>query len=183
VLANAQQLSGDPLRVAIGGESAGGNLATVACLKARDEGDRLPIAQLLIYPVTDSAMNTPSYLENVNAKPLNAAMMSWFWTYYLENKVQGHEPYAAPMLATSLRGLPPAIVITAEFDPLRDEGEGYAQRLIDAGVPVHLQRYDGLTHEFFGLAGVVPKAKQAVDDVAKGLKQAFAQRGEVGARR
>lgn len=179
VMTNAANINGDPTRIAVGGESAGANLATVACLKARDEGGNMPIAQLLIYPVTDSAMNTPSYQENATAKPLNAAMMPWFWHHYLENESQGREPYASPMQATDLSGLPAATVITAEFDPLRDEGEAYARRLLDAGVPVFAKRYDGVTHEFFGLAGAVPKAKQAVEDVANALKQAFALQGEV----
>ena len=179
VMANAGNINGDPTRVAVGGESAGANLATVACLKARAEGGHMPISQLLIYPVTDSAMNTPSYQENAHAKPLNAAMMSWFWHQYLENESQEREPYAAPMYATDLSGLPRATVLTAEFDPLRDEGEAYARRLLDAGVPVFAKRYGGVTHEFFGLAGAVPKAKQAVEDAAKALKEAFALQGEV----
>lgn len=178
VMANAQQLNGDPSRVAVGGESAGGNLATVACLKIRDAKEQMPVAQLLVYPVTDSSMNTPSYQENANAKPLNAAMMSWFWHYYLENESQGREPYASPLHA-NLSGLPPATVLTAQFDPLRDEGEAYAQKLLDAGVPVFAKRYDGVTHEFFGLAGVVPTAKQAVEDAATALKEAFVSQGEV----
>jgi acetyl esterase len=177
VIANAARLGGDPRRVAVGGESAGGNLATVACLKARDQGGAMPIAQLLVYPVTDSRMNTPSYRENANAKPLNSAMMAWFWKNYLHSEAEGREPYASPMQATGLNGLPPAIVITAELDPLRDEGEAYAQRLADAGVPVRAQRYNGVTHEFFGLAGVVPTAKEALQEAVEGLQEAFAHRG------
>lgn len=173
VLENAAELRGDPARVAVGGESAGGNLATVACLKARDEGGRLPLAQLLIYPVTDARMNTPSYEEQREAKPLNAAMMPWFWKHYLESESQGREPYASPMLAGSLAGLPPAIVITAENDPLRDEGEAYARRLSDEGVPVDARRFDGVMHEFFGLAGAVGKAADAVKFAAEGLRKIF----------
>jgi acetyl esterase len=177
VLANAGRLGGDPRRVAVGGESAGGNLATVACLKARDQGGVMPVAQLLIYPVTDSRMNTPSYRENTASQPLHSAMLPWFWKHYLNSEAEGSEPYASPMQATSLRGLPPAIVITAEIDPLRDEGEAYAQRLTEAGVQVHAKRYDGVTHEFFGLAGVVPKAKEALQDAVAGLKEAFSGLG------
>lgn len=173
IMANARQINGDPHRVAVGGESAGGNLATVACLKARDAGERLPIAQLLIYPVTDAAMNTPSYSDNAQAKPLNASMMAWFWYHYLENEFQRSESYVSPLQTTDLSGLPPATVLTAEFDPLRDEGEAYARRLLEAGVSVFAKRYNGVTHEFFGLAGVVPKAKQAVTDAADSLKEAF----------
>jgi acetyl esterase len=173
VIANAAQLGGDPNRVAVGGESAGGNLATVVCLKAKDEGGKMPVAQLLIYPVTDSRMNTRSYQENTDSKPLNSAMMPWFWKHYLGDEADGREPYASPLLAPSLRGLPPATLIFAEIDPLRDEGEAYANRLADAGVPVRATRYTGVTHEFFGLAGVVDKAKEALGEAVEGLKEAF----------
>jgi acetyl esterase len=173
VMANVKRWNGDPSHVAVAGESAGGNLATVACLKARFEGGRMPVAQLLIYPVTDSRMNTASFREHADAKPLNAAMVPWFWHHYLENEAQGLEPYASPMQAPDLSGMPPAIVITAEIDPLRDEGEAYAKRLTMAGVPVQMTRYDGVTHEFFGLAGVVDNAKKAVKEAAQGLKRIF----------
>lgn len=176
-IGNAAQLNGDPNCVAVGGESAGGNLATVSCLRARDQGGSMPVAQLLVYPVTDSRMNTPSYQENANAKPLNAAMMPWFWGHYLENESDGNDPYASPMMASDLSGLPPAIVITAELDPLRDEGEAYAERLAAAGVSVKATRYDGVAHEFFGLAGVVPTAKEALDNAADGLKLVFSKVG------
>lgn len=176
VINNASVIGGDPARVAVGGESAGGNLAAVSCLKAKAEGGRMPVAQLLVYPVTDARMNTPSYREHANAKPLNAKMMTWFWNHYLENESQGSEPYASPIMAESLRGLPPAIVITAELDPLRDEGEAYARRLAEEGVSVEMTRYDGVTHEFFGLAGVVDKATEAVGEAAKGLKKVFGAR-------
>lgn len=176
VMNNARQLNGDSSRVAVAGESAGGNLAAVACLRARDEGGRMPVAQLLVYPVTDASMNTPSYTEQANAKPLNAAMMQWFWKHYLKDESQGREPYASPMMAGNLAGLPPAIVITAELDPLRDEGEAYARRLADAGVSVDMRRFDGVTHEFFGLAGAVSKATEAVTEAANGLKKVWSTR-------
>ncbi len=158
-IGNAGSLNGDPNCVAVAGESAGGNLATGSCLMARDNGGQMPVAQLLVYPVTDAGMNTASQRESVNTKPLNSAMMKWFWNNYLENASQGKEPYASPMMAQSLQGLPPAIVITAENDPLRDEGEAYAKRLADEGVSVDFKRFDGVTHEFFGLAGAVSKGK------------------------
>lgn len=173
VIAHAAELGGDPARVAIGGESAGGNLATVACLKAVREGGRLPAVQLLIYPVTDTSMKQASYGENADAKPLSAAMMPWFWKHYLESESQGREPYASPMLAERLAGLPPAIVITAENDPLRDEGEAYARRLAEDGVSVSSQRFDGVMHEFFGLAGAVSKAADAVKFAAEELRKTF----------
>ena len=173
ILENASSLNGDPLRVAVAGESAGANLATVSCLRAKDEESLLPVAQLLIYPVTDSQMNSPSYLEQSDAKPLNAAMMQWFWGHYLNHSSEGEHAYASPLRAPDLTGLPRAIVITAELDPLRDEGEAYAQRLADAGVMVHTRRYAGVSHEFFGLAGAVSKAKDAVDFAVDNLQQVF----------
>jgi len=178
VIQNAEQIGGDSSRVAVAGESAGGNLATVACLKIKDEGGRMPVAQLLVYPVTDSSMSQPSYEENLETQPLHTSMMPWFWNYYLENESQKSEKYVAPLLADNLSGLPPAIVITAEFDPLRDEGEQYAQKLADAGVSVKSRRFDGVVHEFFGLAGAVAKAKEAVAFAADGLKKVFDGVGE-----
>lgn len=175
VLQNAGQLNGDPNRVAVGGESAGGNLATVVCIKARDEGGKLPIAQLLVYPVTQINANTPSIQENANAKPLNAAMLPWFYNHYLGDNLTSAEsdPYASPASAPSLSGLPSALVITAEIDPLRDEGENYARLLEGAGVPIRATRYNGVTHEFFGLAGLVAEAKQAVAEAGDWLKRQY----------
>lgn len=175
VMSHAADLGGEPSCVAVAGESAGGNLATVTCLRARDEGAPLPIAQLLIYPVTDYRMNAPSYQSQADARPLSAAMMPWFWQHYLGDFRQGAEPYASPLLANDLRGLPPALVITAEFDPLHDEGLAYAQRLADAGVPTRHTRYDGVMHEFFGLAGAISKAKDAVQEASDWLRQQFSQ--------
>ncbi len=173
ILQNAAQIGGDAARVAIAGESAGGNLATVTCLQAKDKGGKMPVAQLLVYPVTDTSMSQPSYAENQETVPLHTSMMPWFWNYYLENDAQKSDKYVAPLMADDLSGLPPAIVITAEFDPLRDEGEQYAQKLAVAGVSVKAQRFDGVTHEFFGLAGAVSKAKDALDFAVEGLKEVF----------
>jgi len=102
--------------------------------------------------------------------------MQWFWKHYLKDESQGREPYASPMMAGNLAGLPPAIVITAELDPLRDEGEAYARRLTNAGVSVDMRRFDGVTHEFFGLAGAVSKATEAVTEAANGLKKVWSTR-------
>lgn len=173
VINNAVQLEGDPARVAVAGESAGGNLATVSCLMARDQSSRMPIFQLLVYPVTDHAYDTPSYRENANGKPLSAAMMPWFWNHYLKTDEDGESPYASPLRARNLSGLPPALIITAEFDVLRDEGEAYGDALRAAGVPVKVTRYEGMVHEFFGLAGVVSKAKDALTQASDELKAAF----------
>lgn len=174
VATNAEQLGGDPHRVAVAGESAGGNLATVTCLLAKEQGGVMPVAQLLVYPVTDLVgQNYQSYAENQNTKPLNTAMMSWFAQYYTPDQGHRSEPTASPLLAQDLSGLPPAIVITAENDPLRDQGELYAQKLADAGVSVDSQRYTGVVHEFFGLAGAVSKAKEALTQAADGLKKVW----------
>ena len=137
----------------------------------------MPVAQLLIYPVTDFRMNTASYDENKNSIPLHSSMMPWFWNHYLAQARQGLEPYASPLLAEDLSGLAPALVITAEFDPLRDEGEAYGRRLAAANVSVRSFRAEGVSHEFFGLAGLVDEAKNALDEAAHGLIQLF-KKGE-----
>jgi acetyl esterase len=178
---NARQFNGDPARVAVGGENAGGNLAAVVCLMARDNGEPLPVAQLLIYPVTDTSMSTDSYREHADALPLNSAMMAWYFKHYLADPESASQPYAAPLRAQDLTGLPPAIVITAEIDPLRDEGEAYANRLSQAGVWVSAHRYLGVTHEFFGLAAAVREAKDAVQQAADCLQKAFAVGGNLHA--
>lgn len=173
VVNNASAINGDPLRIAVGGESAGGNLAAVTTLVARDQGAPLPLYQLLVYPMTNYAFDTPSYEENANAQPLNKPLMQWFWEHYLASDTDGQNPYASPLRAQNLSGLPPAMVITAEVDPLRSEGEAYANRLREAGVPVVHKHYDGVMHEFFSMPAVIDKAQQAVSDAASELKTAF----------
>lgn len=175
VLNHAASIGGDPERVAVGGESAGGNLAAVTTLMARDQGVRLPVFQMLIYPMTNAAFDTPSYEEHADAIPLNKSMMQWFWGHYLKNPADAQNPYASPLRAESLTGLPPALVVTAEVDPLRSEGEAYVQRLQDDGVPVTHHHYDGVMHEFFSMPAVIAKAKQAVTDAALHLRKAFGE--------
>lgn len=172
VLANAAAIRVDPARVAVGGESAGGNLATVTALLARDRGAPLPVHQLLVYPITNYAFDTPSYQAFVDAQPLNTPMMRYFFSFYLRRPADGANPYVSPLRA-NLAGLPPATVITAEIDPLRDEGEAYAARLNQAGVSATLTRYPGVAHEFFGMAAIIDKAKQAVAEAATGLNKGF----------
>jgi acetyl esterase len=174
ILANARRLNIDARRVAVGGDSAGGNLSAVVALMARDRKGPAIAYQVLIYPVTNSNLDTPSYHENATGYVLTREAMRWFWRHYLEHEEQGKEPLAAPLLAPSLAGLPPALVITAACDPLRDEGEAYAARLRDAGVPVTLTRYDGVFHGFIRMTRFLDKARAAVDEVAGSLRKAFA---------
>ena len=166
---NAREMGGDASRVAVGGESAGGNLAAVVSMRARDEGAPLPVHQLLIYPVVDSHMATPSYRDEANAEPLSAGKMAWFFKHYAAPP----GPYATPLQAESLEGLPPATVLAAEHDPLRSEGRAYADRLRGAGVPTDYTLYPGTVHEFFGMAAVVDQAKAAVAAAGKALRAAF----------
>jgi acetyl esterase len=170
VLKHAQEFNGDPKRVAVGGESAGGNLATVVSLMARDKKETLPVHQLLVYPVVDNDMTRPSYVKNAEAKPLNKPMMQWFFKHYQGDPTN---PYALPIKAESLKGLPPATVIAAEIDPLLSEGKAYADRLKKDGVKVTYKEYKGVTHEFFGMGAVVPKAKDAEELASSQLKKAF----------
>ena len=172
VMANAEKLGGDPARVAIAGESAGGNLATTTCLECIQQGWPVPIHQLLVYPIAGASFDTPSYREHADAKPLSRDMMIWFWDQYVPNEAMRGEPYASPLHA-DLTGMPPATVVTAEIDPLCSEGEAYADRLRAAGVAVNARRFEGVTHEFFGMAAVVDKAGDAVMFAAGDLRRAF----------
>ncbi|MEN6498719.1 MAG: alpha/beta hydrolase [Thermoguttaceae bacterium] len=171
---NAASFGGDPERMAVGGDSAGGNLAAVVALMARDRGMFQLAFQVLIYPVTDHNFNTPSYLENAEGYLLSREDMRWFWDHYLAHTDDGDHPYASPLRACDLSRLPPALVITAEYDPLRDEGEAYAARLRNAGVAVKLSRYQGLIHAFIRHTERFDKAREAIGEVADALKRAFA---------
>lgn len=164
---------GKPSRVAVGGESAGGNLAAVTALRARDMGVAPPVHQLLIYPVTDDNLNTPSYREHAQAKPLNMAMMKWFWGYYLARPADEVNPHASPLRDRVAGPLPPATVIAADIDPLRSEDKAYADKLAAAGVKVVYANHPGVTHEFFGMGAVLDEAKKAVAEAAAGLKSGF----------
>jgi acetyl esterase len=170
-LKTAGEWEGDPKRVAVGGESAGGNLAAVVCLRARDERLPAPVHQLLVYPVANNNLDTPSYKAHENAKPLNKAMMRWFLAHYVGGRPPS--PAAFPLQTRNLSNLPPATVITADIDPLRGDGKGYADALGKAGVRVGYRNYPGVTHEFFGMGAVVDAAKDAVRFAADGLKGGF----------
>jgi acetyl esterase len=171
-LEHAKDINGDAKRVAVGGESAGGNLATVVSLMARDKNVQIPVHQLLVYPVVSDDMNSPSYKRNENAKPLNRDMMKWFFKHYAADP---KSPYALPIKADSLKGLPSATIIAAEIDPLLSEGKAYAERLKLEGVNVDYREYQGVTHEFFGMGAVVKKAKDAEDFASANLKKAFSK--------
>jgi acetyl esterase len=172
---NAASFGGDPSRVAVGGDSAGGNLAAVVAQAARDRGKPALTFQLLVYPVTDAACDTPSYGENADGYLLTRDAMRWFWNHYTRSDADRRNPHASPLRAGSLTGLPAALVITAEFDPLRDEGERYARRLRDAGVPVQLTRYEGMIHGFFAMSGVIEQGRKAIQEAAGALQTAFAK--------
>ncbi|MBN2320965.1 MAG: alpha/beta hydrolase [Acidobacteria bacterium] len=171
--ANAPVFGGDPSRIAVCGDSAGGNLAAVVAMIARDRGEPAIKFQLLIYPATDAACNTPSYSENAEDYFLTKAAMQWFWNHYLRNETDRSHPHASPLRATNLAGLPRALVITAEFDPLRDEGEQYAERMRAAGTPVQLIRYDGMIHGFYTMSGMIDRGRTAVQQSAESLRNAL----------
>jgi acetyl esterase len=172
IVDHAKELGGDPSRIAIGGDSAGGNLAAVTALRARDAG--LPLRhQLLVYPVTDCTMSSSSYEENAEGYLLSADSMDWFIGHYLGGTTDAKDPHVSPLHADDVSGVAPALVITAEFDPLRDEGEAYAERLRDAGVDVEVRRFDGQVHGFFGLGSIWPAANDAVDLAIAHLRKAF----------
>jgi acetyl esterase len=170
---HARTLGIDTARIAVAGDSAGGNLAAAVSLMCRDRGGHLPVHQLLIYPVTDFAFETPSYVANGEGYFLSTDMMRWFWHHYLETDEDGANPLASPLRAQSLAGLPPATVLTAEYDPLRDEGRAYAERLAAAGVPTQYTNYDGVFHGFFGMTEQLPRARQAVEETCAALRKAF----------
>ncbi|UOR13693.1 alpha/beta hydrolase [Halobacillus amylolyticus] len=170
---NGALIQVDGERVAVGGDSAGGNLAAVVSLMARDKNDISLAYQLLIYPVTNHSYDTRSYRENADGYLLTKDSMEWFWNHYLRNEEDGKNPYASPLLADDLSGLPPALVVTAGFDPLRDEGEAYAERLKEAGVSIEAKRYDGMIHGFFWMPGVLDQGKECIDKAASALKRAF----------
>jgi acetyl esterase len=168
VAANAERLGVDARKIGVGGDSAGGNLATVVAMRCRDAGGPALAFQVLIYPVTDSSSyDTGSHRESGDGYFLTTAAMDWFIGHYLSTADQKRLPEVSPLLATDLSRLPPALVITAEFDPLRDEGEAYAQRLRQTGVPVTLTQYPGMIHGFVSMRGVLADGRRAIREVAE----------------
>jgi acetyl esterase len=170
VVEHAEELGVDPGRIAVGGDSAGGNLAAVVALLAKERA--LPVAaQLLVYPNTCHHADTESLRDNHDRYMFNRHSVDWYWDNYLADPADGRDPRVSPLLAQDLSGLPPALVITAEYDPLRDEGERYAERMLRSGVPVELTRYDGMAHGFFTMSGVLPDARRAVAQAAAYLRK------------
>jgi acetyl esterase/lipase len=169
-IANAAELGGDPLRVAVGGDSAGANMATVICHLARDGGGPHPAMQLLLYPPTDALSKHTSRKLFADGFLLTAADMEWFQRCYLPNRADDIDPRASVLRATDLSDLPPAYVVTAGFDPLRDEGEAYAVRMREAGVRVALRRHPDLIHGFANLTAVSRSARAAMLETAGGLR-------------
>jgi acetyl esterase len=172
VAEHAAEFNANPTQFVVAGDSAGGNLAAVTALRIRDEGGPFLCGQLLIYPVTDyHTPATPSYLTNANGYLLTRDTMVWFWDHYLNHASEAGSPLASPLRALDLSGLPPALVITAEFDPLRDEGELYAERLQQAGVPTELLRYNGMIHGFLMLGALFNENRQAINETNRWLKK------------
>jgi acetyl esterase len=173
VVEHAAELGATNDKVAVAGDSAGGNLAALVCQRARDLGGPSLAFQLLIYPATDLTMGHPSIVENGEGHLLTKTGMEWFMRHYLGD-ADPKDPAVSPLFVDSCIGLPPAMVITAEFDPLRDEGEAYAQRLQADGVPVEAIRYDGQIHAFVGMAAILDDARDAIDRSGAALKGALA---------
>jgi acetyl esterase len=169
----AVDVGGDPARIAVAGDSAGGNLAASVALLARDRAGPVLAGQALVYPNTDYTATDDSLRDNIDPWLFNATSVAWYWGHYLADPADGPDPRASPALAADHRRLPPALVITAEHDPLRDQGERYAATLAAADVPTELHRYDGMAHGFFTMTGTVDDARRAQAEVASTLRRWF----------
>jgi acetyl esterase len=168
--AHLQEITGrDDVPLIVAGDSAGGNLAAVMALRARDRNGPRIALQVLIYPVTDADLDRPSYVDPENQLLLTREAMVWFWDHYAPDATHRLEPDASPLRAESLTGLPPAVVLTAEYDVLRDEGEAYAARLSEAGVPVDAKRHTGQTHAFFTILQL-PGSERGFQQVVKAVR-------------
>jgi acetyl esterase/lipase len=171
---NAAYIKGDPTHIALVGESAGGNLAAAVSMMARDKGEKAPVHEVLVYPIAGYDFTTESYKQSDSTKPLNTGLMKWFFKNYLNNPADGKNPIISTVNA-NLKGMPPTTIIGAEYDPLRSEGQLLADNMKAAGVITTYQLYKGVTHEFFGMAAIVPEAKQAQALTVDELKKAFSK--------
>ncbi len=174
--ARAHEFGGDPARIAVAGDSAGGNLSAVTAIAARDGDGPDLVFQLLVYPCTAPAPDTASHHDFAEGYLLTRRNIEWFYSLYTPNPADRRDPRYAPLLCPDLSGLPPALVIVAGHDPLRDEGIAYAERLQEAGVAVELTNYTGMIHGFYSMAGAVDAGRAAIDQSAKALRAAFAPR-------
>jgi acetyl esterase/lipase len=172
VSANAASLGGDPHRIAVAGWSAGGNVATVSAQLARDNGGPSLKGQLLLTPAVDGSKEYPSMRENAEGYVLTKSLMDWFWNHYADPSDRAH-PKASPLLAESLAGLPPTMIVTAQYDPLRDEGDAYARALMAAGVAVQHLQARGHTHTSIGMVDVLPSGKSPRAAMAAALRGFF----------
>ena len=174
VALHARELGGDPGRIAVGGDSAGGNLAAVCALLARNEGHPRLAFQLLIYPCTAPEPETPSHRKFAEGYILTRNAITWFYKQYVRSAKDFQDFRFAPLVADDLANLPPALVLVAGFDPLRDEGVDYAKRMIEAGNRVTLANYEGMVHGFYLMGAAVDAAKRAIAQSAQALREAFA---------
>ncbi len=165
-----EDIAGSEVPLFVAGDSAGGNLSAVMAIRARDRNGPEIAMQVLIYPVTDANFDRPSYTDPENQLLLTRDSMIWFFDHYIPDASRRSEPEASPLYTEDLSGLPPAVVLTAEHDPLRDEGEEYAQRLTDAGVDVELQRHKGQMHAFFALL-MLPGSERGMQQVVKAIRR------------
>jgi len=171
---HADELGADGGRVAVAGDSAGGNLAAVVAIDARDSGGPDLAAQLLVYPATDHEFESPSMIENATGYFLEVPRMKWFYGHYLPDPSDAADWRVSPARAASLAGLPPALVITAQYDPLRDQGRAYAERLAADGTGAEVSNYDGLFHGFFGMNDTIEPAAAAFDEAVAFLRRVLA---------
>jgi len=172
---HAAEIGGDPTRLAVAGDSAGGNLAAAVALRGRDNGGPTLALQVLIYPVTNCAFDTASYHQYASGYGLTRDMMRYFWKSYLSRPADANHPAASPLQAADLAGLPPALVLTAQYDVLRDEGEAYAARLAQASVPVRCTRYLEMNHGFVQLGALCEPALQGLMEIAESVRTSFAR--------
>lgn len=168
---HVEELAGERVPLIVAGDSAGGNLSAIMAQRARDSGGPDVALQVLVYPVTDCDFDNASYVDPENQLMLSRESMIWFWDHYAPEPADRKSPGASPLQATDLVGLSPAVVLTAEHDPLRDEGEAYAERLEQAGVPVQHRRFDGQMHGFFTMINVLPGSAAGIDYVVEAVER------------